>query len=394
MSLWSLFLTSLTLNLTDMLMKEGMGALLVRLLLETSAKRTGDEAEDDMMQEACHLVRGLCVHDDYRKDMSCAYDNGKFFIKQAGFVQTLSALAAGFRAQPGLASAALHAARNLITSEESVQVIAQYGAIELVTDILGSEQASLSLTRSAVALMRNVCADDIRKDKLVSDGTLDLLLQAMSREVYACDPSFAEHALACLAAMSLRSPSNAERIVQHGQALEIIVRSMRRHGDRSALQRQGCLAVRNIAARCPELRTQLLDAGLEPVLRAAGRLSGVVDEAYAALRDLECDVHFVKISEDGTVAPAYEQFGAPLSGAPAKKLQFNPVYDDDSGYIEQRVQEEARAPLQPENLRQDEAHDHVFSSVQQGVAVEASGADSSCCGAEGHDHSHDHGHQH
>jgi hypothetical protein len=42
---------------------------------------------------------------------------------------------------------------------------------------------------------------------------------------------------------------------------------MRRHFSHQSLQRQGCLTLRNIAARVPEVRAILLDAGAEDVLR-------------------------------------------------------------------------------------------------------------------------------
>lgn len=92
--------------------------------------------------------------------------------------------------------------------------------------------------------MRNLCADDVRKDKLVVDGTLDLLIAATGKgmrfkklyfhlfivvcifrlmtvlEEFASDAGCMEHALACLAAISLRSPGNAQRIVDTGCRLQ------------------------------------------------------------------------------------------------------------------------------------------------------------------------------
>lgn len=82
--------------------------------------------------------------------------------------------------------------------------------------------------------------------------------------------------------MSLRSPTNANRIVSTG-ALDIIVTVMRKYSQKGSLQRQACLAIRNIAARSPDLRNIILDAGVEPVLRAAGCLPDALDEAYGIL---------------------------------------------------------------------------------------------------------------
>lgn len=338
------------------LMKVGIGALLTELIVA----KNGEFADwVEVLQEACQLIRGLCLHDDLRKDMSSAYDNGKFFTRQNGLVPGLIALSSTFRTSPSLASAALLSARNLITTEEAVQVMAQHGALALIHEVLSCNfddfpeecnASVVSLVRSAIGVMRNVCADDKRKNKLVGDGTLDLLVNTMSSEMYAKDAVLMEHAMACLAAISLRSPSNSQRIARTGRALEIMAATMRRYSDKSGLLRQGCLTVRNIAARCPELRQVLLDAGMEEIMRGCGRFMDVVDEAYAALRDLGCEVQYVKVSADGTVAPAYEQFGA------TPKLQFNPVFED-SDNIEQRMVEEARAPFAESSPSAEHVHD-------------------------------------
>lgn len=350
-----------------MLMKSGVGITITSII---TANLSNYAEWTPILTDCCNLMRALCVHDDLRKDMSCAYENGRFFLKQAGMVHALMTLSSYFKSAPMLASAALSAARNLIATEEAVAVMAQHGAIELIRDILSYPDSPVPLVRSAVGLMRNVCADDVRKDRLVGDGSLDLLINVMSQENYAKDAGLMEHAVACLAAISLRSPSNAQRIVNCGTALDILAKNMRRYADRSGLQRQGCLTIRNIAARGPELRPVLLDAGFEDILRAAGRMMDVVDEAYGALRDLNCEVHYVKINAEGKAEPVYEQFGA------AAKLQFNPVYDEDA-HIVDRVQEEARAPLP------------VPPQLPTGPTVPALEEHSG-----GHDHQHGHSHEH
>jgi hypothetical protein len=350
------------------MMKAGVGVAIVDIMVKNFPRHVECAA---VLQECCQLMRGLCVHDDLRRDMSCAYENSRFFIKQAGMVNCLMKLSGTFQTHPTLASAALGAAKNLIATEEAVAVMAQHGAVELIRAILSYPDSTPQLVRSAVGLMRNVCADDVRKDRLVGDGSLDLLVLVMSQEVYAKDAGLMEHAVACLAAISLRSPSNSERIVNAGNALDILARTMRRYADRSGLLRQGCLTVRNIAARCPELRPTLLDAGFEELLRAAGRIMDVVDEAYGALRDLGCEVNYVKVNAEGKVEPVYEMFGAQT------KLQFNPIYDEDVA-ITERVQEEARAPM-PNEANPGQPPPPAVDDV---VAVVD------------HGHSHDHGHEH
>merc|ERR1712146_12542 len=97
----------------------------------------------------------------------------------------------------------------------------------------------------------------------------------------------------------------------------LVINSMRVHAETHAvLQRQGCLAIRNLVARSPELREPILDAGAETVLRAAAKLSQTnVDMAYAGLRDLGIDVQVVKFTPPSATDTEVEmQSGVELFG--------------------------------------------------------------------------------
>ncbi len=347
------------------------------LICDILTKNVGTEENNNdlvnaYLAEVCMTIRGLSIHDDMRRDMSSAYDNGKFFLSHDGTVQHLLILSKDFLVRPKVASAALAALKQLVLSEEAVQVVSLHGAMQLPSAILGWSEAPVILVRSVTGLMRNLCADDKRKNKLVADGTLHLLIRTLSDERYMMDSQCVENAAACLAAISLRSPTNSQIIMDSG-AISPLIAGMRRHADKPAVQRQACLTVRNIAARGgEEIKIALLDLGIEGVLRAAGALQGSVDEAYAALRDLNCEVQFVTVTADGYAMPVYEQFGT------GKKLQFNPVYDDTSD-MQHRIENEAVAPFAGGKLS---STDSVPTTVFTG----------SC--SSDHDHSHGHDHDH
>ena len=101
------------------------------------------------------------------------------------------------------------------------------------------------------------------------------MVAALSTEKCMTDAVFCEHAIGTVAQMTLRSPSNSNKIYQTG-FIEILMKCMRRHADKGAMQRQACLTIRNIAGRCQDLKGVLLDAGAEPLLRVAGRLQGSI----------------------------------------------------------------------------------------------------------------------
>lgn len=339
-------------NNKTMLMQKGIGDIIVTTLSHsrTSFISIGDNLWAPVIESACLLMRSLCVHDDLRKEMSSAHDNGRFFINASTLVPALMKLSSEFQIYPSIASAALAAARNLITTEEAVKVMTNHGAMKLPLKILNFPNAPILLVRSLFGVMRNLCADDVRKTKLATDGSLQLMLSTMNSKIYNIDSLLMEHGIACCAAMSLRSPSNSARIVEYGGP-QLIVKTMHAFLDKGALLRQGALCIRNIAGRCPEFIMVLLDAGAEAVLRLAGRHQDCVDEAYAALRDLGCEVQYVKVTEDGKIESVFEHFGE------KQKLNFNPVWDDRDDFT-QRMQNEAKAPFAIDDIHDHNSHSH------------------------------------
>lgn len=338
-----------------MLMKQGFNDIISQILIKDVFQSNDfDSRYAKVFQNASVALRGLCIHDDLRREMSCAYDNGKFFLNATGVAAALLSAASCFEKYPEMASSALLSAKALITTEESVKIMAQHGAMTLPKQILAYEEATPELIRSMLGLMRNLCADDIRKSKLAQDGTLEMMLRAIVQDKNMNDGPLVENFLAVLAAMTLRSPSNAQKIVAVG-AMEWVCRGMQRHEDRVSLLRQGSLAIRNIAARCPDLRSHLLDAGVETVLRNAGKYQYCVDEAYGALRDLGCDVQRVMVNEAGQVEGAFQQFGQRSNN------QFRPVFEA-SNALESRIQSESRAPFARNTSaccdHEDQVNDH------------------------------------
>jgi len=190
-------------------------------------------------------------------------------------------------------------------------------------------------------------ASDNSKDVMCSNGTLELLLASAKR--HSDDAQLQEHFCATIANMALRRPQNAVKIVGLGGG-NLVIASMHAHAEQHAnLQRQGCLALRNIVARSPELREPILDGGAETVLRSAAKLSQVnVDMAYAALRDLGIDVKIVTFTPSavaptgGSVDEDIElQTGVELFGA--SKPNFNPVFDE-TNKLSEAIADKAHAP--------------------------------------------------
>jgi hypothetical protein len=200
------------------------------------------------------------------------------------------------------------------------------------------ETLRLSILTALIGLYRNLSANDELKTTLCRSsqqsivGPLIATLQSLSSIQSSSSKTniqptnkigltkLQENVCATLGSMALRQPQNAARIVEEFHGHLVILNAMQMSQHSPVVQRQGALAIRNLASRASDTTRQaLLDAGAEPILREAAKL-GAVDEAYAALRDLGCHAVLLQSNPETGELERRPMFGE-------KPLQFRPVFD-------------------------------------------------------------------
>ena len=198
------------------------------------------------------------------------------------------------------------------------------------------ESLRLAILTALIGLYRNLSANDELKTTLCRSSKQSILgpliasLQslttardggAQSTGTLSALTKLQEHGCATLGSMALRQPQNAEIIVQEYQGHLVILKAMEMCQTSPLVQRQGALAVRNLASRASDaVKGSLLDGGAESVLRKAATL-GAIDEAYAALRDLGCPAVLLQSNPETGKLERQAMFGE------GKNSQFRPVYD-------------------------------------------------------------------
>ena len=311
----------------------------------------------------------------------------------------------------GLAAAAMSATRVLAVNDEIVQILVAVGILKSVkaaldmglvddgevdmssiTTVLDTEEEALvcddgdndnnddenvdqgnsgndkeknmlffqrqQLVSGAIGVIRNLCGNDEIKSNICLGSSINAnssvpsslpsIMQAMN--IFKKCSSIQEHGCGALAAMALRKPQNALRIVDENGASSILT-AMKMFPNNVLVQRQGALAIRNIVSRLvantsaidaelgssndnvlssdrstPKtiaVRDIFLDLGAEIVLRGiTGRHQGSIDESYAALRDLGCQVSMVKFDAKTQKATSQTVMFGDI------KPQFRPVYEE------------------------------------------------------------------
>jgi hypothetical protein len=274
----------------------------------------------------------MCKFDDFRKEMSSAHENAKTF-NLLGVIPALLRITDYSLKDENtrLAVAAMNGVRVLAVNDEIVQSIVACGLLKRVKVMLDKYLHDAMLCSAAIGVYRNISGNDQIKTTLVKDGSLVQMLKAM--KAHQDSVSIAEHGCGALAAMALRIPENVERIMQEDGAGHLVV-AMKRHPKAVLVQRQGCLAIRNIIARNQDFKENLMELGIEKVLKDAGRYQGAVDEAYAALRDLGLKASVTKFDGETGKIVKTEMFGE-------KKANFNKS-TLASNEIDQRIDENAK----------------------------------------------------
>lgn len=212
----------------------------------------------------------------------------------------------------------LNALRVLAIDNDIVQNMVAVGLLDTANaSLLSNETISSPLAAATLGLVRNLCANDEIKTSICRQS-LPSILHVM--ETHASQSLVQEHGLGILAAMALRQPSNATSICNANGSHHILT-AMRTFPTKVPLQRQGALALRNMACRLPlESKQIMLDAGAENVLKdIASRHQESIDEAYGALRDLGCSAVMYKMDENGNMQGT-QMFGS-------VKSNFRAVYD-------------------------------------------------------------------
>lgn len=212
----------------------------------------------------------------------------------------------------------LSALRVLAIDNDIVLNMVTVGILETAdASLLSNKMLSPSLAAATLGIMRNLCANDEIKTNICKKS-LNPILHVM--QTHQSQPLVQEHGCGILAAMALRQPNNATAIVEANGAVHILT-AMRSFPNNVPVQRQGCLAIRNVVSRLSvETKQVVLDAGADNVLRdIASKHQGSIEEAYAALRDLGCAAVMYKVDESGN-AQGTQLFGT-------VKSNFRPVYD-------------------------------------------------------------------
>ncbi|CAI5534778.1 unnamed protein product [Closterium sp. Naga37s-1] len=240
----------------------------------------------------CGAVRALLTNDDVRVAASKTFSNARS-VAEAGAVDALLSAAAAFSSDvavlPSVLPSVLAALKAIAVNEDICRSIAALSGVPLVLAHLRAALAShcSPLAAPSAALLAQLAGSDANKVLIVETGGIPVLVEAV--KAFVDDGAVLQELLACLAAVTLRSPAHAAAAVAGG-LLEAAVEAMEGRGATAGSQWQACQLLRNLAVRNPEHRPIMVEMGLEAVIRnVKSKHKSCRDVCSAALRDMGLD---------------------------------------------------------------------------------------------------------
>jgi armadillo repeat-containing protein 6 len=221
-----------------------------------------------------------------------AFDNSREFVA-AGAVPHVMSLLGLYKSTVSMVPVVFGALKHLACDDKTCQEIVAGEGIGQILSVLKDNLGDEESASHGMSLLKTLAHADDNK-KLFADpavGATAVVLEVLAAHCGA--PKVLEHALAAVAVVCLRHPDNCARLAAAGvfplvaqvsrawMCMCVVwrvkmagscggcVQAMRMHPDAIGVQRQACLAIRNLVCRNPDLRPLALGEDLETLLRTA-----------------------------------------------------------------------------------------------------------------------------
>jgi len=294
-----------------------VAAGVIEFCLAAAEKHAGSQA---VVVASMQALRALTRDDDPRVPFGKATEHAKMIAEDAGGLKRLLVVlqasgtcdAEAAEADPKAAAELFKTLSQLATRDEFCKQIVDFGCLDYVLPALARFNTNETVAHSGCTLLRAVAGNDEVKKIIGDRGGIGIIVDTMEAQLKS--EKVAEQGNAAFAALCLKQQGNAAAVAA-ANGPHVIVKTMYLHPQAKKLQRQACMALRNIVVRNPELVDDVLGQGAENAINVAlqNHPEDCKDEAKAALRDLGCDVHLIErwtgklktenLDLDGSVRP-------------------------------------------------------------------------------------------
>ncbi|XP_067932090.1 armadillo repeat-containing protein 6-like [Watersipora subatra] len=244
------------------------------------------KTDEAIVREVCQTFRTLTLDDDPRVPFGKAHDHAKMIVTEAGALELLLDVALSHKSDAVLADIFATLGR-LAVRNEFCQKIVDLGGLTLMLDLLTRNIKHKVIVTNIIGVFKAIAGNDNVKVAITKSDAPAIIVSAIDH--HQTSEALCANSCACLATISLRNPENVKRIMEcHGHTA--VIQCMKLHPNSTQVQKQACMAIRNLVSRTRENNEAILGLGAEELINRAMTVPDCKDEAKAALRDLDCNV--------------------------------------------------------------------------------------------------------
>ncbi|XP_011498450.1 PREDICTED: armadillo repeat-containing protein 6 homolog [Ceratosolen solmsi marchali] len=258
--------------------------ILNNLKLELSKK----DANMSIVKEVCLVLRALTLDDDIRHEYGKAHEHATTIARQ--ILHTLTKLLSIYKSNEVIVGEIMLTLASLIVRNEFCQDFEDAKGIQFILDVFTNFPEVEKINWQALKLLKSLAGNDDVKAHIITSGIAPLIIYAISR--LRSSEAVVTAGLACISALTLKSPSNAGVFYDCG-AVSIIIDAIKAYLKCANVIQQASWAVRNMSVRNTYESKEFIAYGIEELFNQALRIHGqnLEDDIKAALRDLGLKVN-------------------------------------------------------------------------------------------------------
>jgi len=177
----------------------------------------------------------------------------------------------------------------LRAEHDNVDALVRCKVKDIALDVFRENPDHAGIVKDASFLLGSLSQIDEQKKQIGQGDGMALIISALDK--HRSDAKVLAKGLKALSILTLRMPVNSTRLATTG-SVPLILDLMCGNATQANIQASCLTLIRNVVSRNQELVPMMKDEGVEELVRRASPLQGCNELAFAALRDLHCDVTF------------------------------------------------------------------------------------------------------
>lgn len=194
-------------------------------------KKLLNQPTSTLLREVLAVLRALVLDDDVRVEYGRAHDHARVIASDTLCV--ITNLLEKFKKDSGVINDIMLTLSALLVRTEFCKKVEDAGGIQIIHEAMNDFKDNDKIVKQCLKVLKALAGNDECKVHIIQRGIAPDIVLVMGQHKKAAQT--AAFGLACIAALSLRSPDNSKALFQAG-APDVIVEVMSLHADNETVQ--------------------------------------------------------------------------------------------------------------------------------------------------------------